>query len=111
MLNIFSNDKDESAKKYRLGYIKFENNEKIPFKYRKLSRTDITENTYLKGVIFQDESFVIETKSSYKFDLRTKVLINNKQYSISALYSEEQENADGIFRKNMKPNKYLILRK
>lgn len=108
MLNVFHKDGDQRYIRYRTAYIKEDTNQ-IPFKYYKLSDSDISKEEFLRGIEMQQTGFIIRTMFDYQFTLHTKVVINDRSYKVSYIYREEDESANGIFRKNVKPYTYLGL--
>ena len=108
MLNVFHKDGETRYIRYRQGFIK-ESENKIPFKYYKLSDSDISREDFLKGVEMQNTSLTIRTMDSYNFTMHTQVLINDRPYKVGYIYREEDDCANGLFRKNVKPYTYLVL--
>lgn len=108
MINVFHKDSDKRFIRYRTAYIKEESTQ-VPFKYYKMSDSDISKKDFLKGIEMQECSFTIRTMFQYQFTLHTKILVEGKQYKIGYIYREEDESANGVFRKNVKPYTYLGL--
>lgn len=111
MLNVFKHNKDPKAlRNYRTAYIKEDSGDKAAFKYFLVDREDAREADFLKGIEMQTYTKIIKTSFSYDFTIKTKIIIDNIQYSVNSLYTEQQEQANGMFR-NVKNFTYLVLNK
>lgn len=112
MLNVFQNNTDKKKiVRYKTGFIKEQSGNTIPLKYYKLDREDIRRESYLKNVEMQSHMFIIRTNVDYKYTTNTRIIIDDIQYVVDSFYTEEQENANGIFRKRVKPFIYLVLKR
>jgi len=108
MLNVWHKDKDTRYIRYRTGYIKEESTQ-VPFKFYRLSDTEIQNAEYLKGIEMQSVSFTIRTMFQYEWTVHTKVIIGNRAYKVGYVHKEEDDTANGILRSNVKPYIYLGL--
>ena len=107
MLGIF---KGENLKEYNTAYVLTREGDEYPFKYNKLSRTDITETQILKNIEGAQSRFFIMTTDPYTFSINLKIKIEGKFYHIISMYTEDFENANGIFRSSNATKKYLELK-
>ena len=110
MLRIFYKD-PEKRYQFRTAYVKQDNGIKKAFKYYLLDREDITKASFLKNVNMQEVQKIIRTTATYPFVITSKIIMDGFQYTISAMYTEEQENNNGIFRKDLSKYTYLILKR
>lgn len=106
---VYQNSNSNKLISNRTAYVRLSDNDKHYFKYSKMERSDISKINALKGIEMEENSFIIRTMDSYIFQTTHKIIINNKQYKIKSIYTEEQENSNGPFIKNMNPFKYLVL--
>lgn len=110
MLNMFYNESDEhKSEQFRTAYIKEESGNTIPFRYYKLTREDYSRAEWLKGVLMMEKSFIIRTTKSYNFNIKDKIILDGKQYSIDTIYTEEREDANGMFTTKKSKFYYLTL--
>lgn len=109
MLSVFQNsDDNKKLLRNRTAYIKEESGIRIAFKYYKVDREDIRENDKLKGIEMQETQMIIKTLSGYAFNKKTKIVIDNYQYSINSIYTEDRDQVNGMYIR-VKPFKYLVL--
>ena len=111
MLNVFMKD-PEKGKRYRKSFIKDEaTNDKISFNYYLMDRSDITSISVLKNIEMEEKNLILRTTSSYPFTTKTKIYYDGKQYSVDSIYTEEQETSNGMFVRNVKPIKYIKIKR
>ena len=108
-MRVYQNSNLDKLITNRTGYVKLSDGNKRFFKYAKLERSDTSKINSLKGIDMEENSFIIRTLDSYNFQTSDRIIINNKQYRIRSIYTEQQESSNGPFIKNMKEFKYLVL--
>lgn len=108
MLNIFLKSTNKKLTHYRIAKIKEDSGEQISFNYYLVDREDTKVEEFLRGVEMQSSSKIIRTTFSYNFTIKTKIVINNVQYAVRSIYTEQQEIDNGLFRQP-KQIKYLVL--
>ena len=92
------------------GYFVVEDKE-LAFSYRKVPRRNISSNKTLHGVVIPETDITISTFSVQDFNINDKVILDKKQYAITAMYKEPEEDVlNGAYRKTISELKYLILR-
>lgn len=94
----------------RTGYIINQTGERLSFQFRYVDNKTLQRNDILKGIEMQQGQILIATKSSYKFSVKTKILIDEKQYSVDNIKIDIQlQEANGMFVKSTKKITYLTI--
>lgn len=110
MLNMFYNESDEhKSEQFRTAYILEENGSRIPFRYYKLTRSDYSRAEWLRGIPMMETRFVIRTTKEYDFTVKTKILLDGKRYAVDSIYTEEREDANGMFTTRKSKFRYLTI--
>lgn len=104
MLNLFT-----TQTQFFTAFIKLDDETQIPFDYLKLNRRDKNKSEILKNIEGQEYKFIIGTTFHYDFNIKNKIIIENKQYTIENIYTEENNDQNGPFRKAMPRIIYLSL--
>lgn len=103
LTSFFNKDKTK-IKQWKTAFIKSANN--TPFKYNKLSRSDISRLSGI-GINIDIESFIIMTTSEYEFTTDTVIKLDNTEYRIRAIYYEDDIDENNMFGMRLATKKYI----
>jgi len=105
LTSFFNKDKTKT-KQWKTAFIKSANN--TPFKYNKMSRTDISRLSGI-GINIDVESLIIMTTCEYEFTTDTVIMLDNVEYRIRAIYYEDDEDENNMFGMKLSTKRYLNL--
>ena len=111
MLGLYRKNSKDKQLQYKIAYYKDNSNNREAFKYYLVDFKDIAKTEWIQGIEQQEITFVIRTTYGRDFNINDRILIDDMQYIVTFIHIEPSEQDNGLFRRSMRPYKYLTLKK